>query len=96
MEKETAINILEALANGCNPQTGELLENESILNERNVIRALQFAIDNLNVGKKEIPSIQIPKEDIDYSIRLFKEITGSVTAKKVSAFYWELENSNLY
>ncbi|MEJ8756811.1 hypothetical protein WG947_07395 [Pontibacter sp. H259] len=48
MDKEEAYNILDALAEGCSPFTGEQLENDSILNERKVIRALQIALDALN------------------------------------------------
>ncbi|RIJ42653.1 hypothetical protein [Pontibacter oryzae] len=49
MNKEEAYIILDALAEGCSPFTGEFLENDSILNERKVIRALQVALDALNV-----------------------------------------------
>jgi len=45
------IEILEALASGCSPKTGEIANNDSILNEREVIRALQFAIDELRKDK---------------------------------------------
>ncbi len=47
MDKSKTIEILEALASGCSPTTGEMVGNESILNERDVIRALQIAIDEL-------------------------------------------------
>ena len=47
MNKIEAIQILEALASGCSPSTGEILTKDAVLNERNVIRALQIAIDEL-------------------------------------------------
>jgi len=47
MDKNTTIEILEALASGYSPKTGEMLPDESVLNEREVIRAIQIAIDEL-------------------------------------------------
>ena len=47
MDKNTTIEILEALASGYSPKTGEMFPDESVLNEREVIRALQIAIDEL-------------------------------------------------
>lgn len=62
-----SISILEALASGCSPDTGEVLE-DGILNDRDVIRALQFAIDELKkqepVKKKQGQSK--PWEDLDF------------------------------
>jgi hypothetical protein len=52
MDKNRTIEILEALASGCSPKTGEMTSDESILNERDVIRALQFAIDELKKESK--------------------------------------------
>lgn len=70
MDKNTTIEILEALASGYSPKTGEMLPDESVLNEREVIRALQIAIDEL---KKDIVfkvAQKKPKDDkykeIDY------------------------------
>jgi hypothetical protein len=47
MNREEAISILDALAEGCSPFTGEMLHDHSLLNERKVIRALQVAMDAL-------------------------------------------------
>jgi hypothetical protein len=47
MRREEAISILDALAEGCSPFTGEVLQDHSLLNERKVIRALQLAMDAL-------------------------------------------------
>ena len=70
MDKNTTIEILESLASGYSTKTGEMLPDESVLNEREVIRALQIAIDEL---KKDIVfkvAQKKPKEDkyteIDY------------------------------
>lgn len=49
MNKKEAYSILDALAEGCSPFTGEVLQDHPILNERRVIRALQIALDALNV-----------------------------------------------
>lgn len=55
MDATKATSIFEALASGCSPTTGQLIENDSVLGERDVIRALQFAIDELSDGKKRKP-----------------------------------------
>ncbi len=52
MDIAKTIFILEVLASGCSPRTGEVLTNDSVLNERDVIRALQIAIDELKHGIK--------------------------------------------
>ena len=59
--------ILEALASGCSPHTGEILE-DGILNDRDVIRALQFAIDELKKHEpvKKISGKSKPWKDIDF------------------------------
>lgn len=69
MKIEKALETLEALASGCSPQTGELVESESVLNERDVIRALERAIyelerlhnlkDELNERDLEKPELKI-------------------------------------
>ncbi|WP_162055407.1 hypothetical protein [Pontibacter pamirensis] len=59
MNREEAYTILDALAEGCSPFTGELLEDHPILNERKVIRALQLALDALDVkshGSQQQPA----------------------------------------
>jgi hypothetical protein len=50
MDKTRTIEILEALVSGRSPKTGEILDGYSILNERDVIRALQIAIEELKVS----------------------------------------------
>jgi hypothetical protein len=57
MDIAKTIEILEALASGCSPKTGEMVGDDSVLNEREVIRALQFAIDVLKRDKLIAPII---------------------------------------
>jgi hypothetical protein len=68
MDKNTTIEILEALASGYSPKTGEMLPDESVLNEREVIRALQIAIDEL---KKDLVNKVAQKKQKDEK---YKEI----------------------
>ena len=72
MDKNTTIEILEALASGCSPKTGEILPAESVLNEREVIRALQIAIETLknDLGTKVVP--KKPTDDKYKEIDYFK------------------------
>ncbi|RYF90451.1 MAG: hypothetical protein EOO03_03695, partial [Chitinophagaceae bacterium] len=62
MTKTEAYVILDALAEGCSPFTGELLPDHALLNERKVIRALQMALDALNAAPiKPIVTAEIPE-----------------------------------
>ncbi len=45
MTLEEALKILDNLAAGYHPETGELLPNDSVCNSRSVIRVLQMSID---------------------------------------------------
>lgn len=72
MDKNTTIEILEALASGYSPKTGEILPDESVLNEREVIRALQFAIDELKKVVVEKVASKKPKDDRFKEIDYFK------------------------
>jgi hypothetical protein len=93
MDINSAIRILEMLAAGCSPATGELISDESVLNERDVIRALQIAIDNL---KKDAPvpglsinnsSVEIEEEDIKAAIHLFLEQDNAPTENRLTGFF---------
>ncbi|PIE47599.1 MAG: hypothetical protein CSA42_02175 [Gammaproteobacteria bacterium] len=88
MDINKTIEILEALASGCSPTTGEMIENESILNERDVIRALQIAIDKLKTNKlKTISDVKIDETDIKSVIELFKEEEQNPTSNKLVGFF---------
>jgi hypothetical protein len=75
MDKNTTIEILEALASGYSPKTGEMLPDESVLNEREVIRAIQIAIDEL---KKDTVTKIVQKKQKDEK---YKEIDYFKTEK---------------
>jgi hypothetical protein len=47
MNNQQALPVLQALARGIDPETGEVLGDQSPFNNVTVIRALQFAIDLL-------------------------------------------------
>lgn len=88
MNFEKAIQILEALASGCSPLTGELIPNDNILNDRDVIRALQFAIDNLQKDQAEKSTdIEIDESDIQEALQLFKEQDRNPTANNLTGFF---------
>lgn len=91
MTTNESIEILEALASGYSPITGEILDNESVLQERNVIRALQIAIDQL---KREHPQeqqynteIKIPDEEIISAIELFKGQKQKATPNQLACLF---------
>ena len=88
MDINSAIKILEALAAGCSPTTGEIIPNESVLNERNVIRALQIAIDNLKKGAPANDGgVGICEEDINTAITLFLEHESTPTENRLTDFF---------
>jgi len=84
MDRNKTIEILEALASGCSPITGETI-NESLLNERVVIRALQAAIDLLKNDTINIVSrIEISEKDIKAAIQLYKQQNQNPTSHKLT------------
>lgn len=89
MTTNESIEILEALAAGYSPITGEILDHENVLHERNVIRALQIAIDQL---KKDLPQkpqnkIEIPDEEITTAIELFKAQKQKATPNQLACLF---------
>ena len=52
MELSTAKQILSLLADGIDPETGEILPEDSVCNQPEVIRALHFALDCLSNQKQ--------------------------------------------
>ena len=99
MKINRTIEVLEALASGCSPQTGELIKNESVLNERDVIRALEKAISELERIKNsdknhiEIPSeietdeLNINEEEIKRVIELFQSVEYNPTYNRLTHFF---------
>lgn len=87
MDRDKTIEILEALASGCSPITGETI-NESILNERVVIRALQAAIDLLKNDKTNtVSEIEISEKDINAAILLYKQQNQNPTSHKLTGLF---------
>ena len=54
MEKSKAIDILKLLADGVHPATGEQLDKDHVINEPEVIRALNSAVETLVSEEKKI------------------------------------------
>ena len=44
MDRNVALGILSALADGCDPETGEVFPHEHVLQQPNVIRALGLSV----------------------------------------------------
>lgn len=82
--------ILEALASGYSPATGAIIENESVLNERNVIRALQIAINRLKREEDAMPqqtAVEISDEEINTAMRLFEDHNTSPAHGRLACFF---------
>ncbi len=88
MDINQTINVLEALASGYSPSTGELI-SESVINERIVIRALQIAIDELKKGNFHYNAsiINIDLESIQYAIKLLSSEGMNVSANNLTGFF---------
>jgi hypothetical protein len=87
MKIEKALETLEALASGCSPQTGELVENESVLNERDVIRALERAIyelERLNTLKDELNERDIENSEIKTNNKGIKKNEVETNIKEIN------------
>ncbi|NTS77493.1 hypothetical protein HR060_11530 [Catenovulum sp. SM1970] len=63
MNQENVISILEGLANGLNPVTGEILPSNSPYNEPEVIRALFQAINLIPKARKPKKTIQQKQQE---------------------------------
>jgi len=88
MDINKAIKILELLASGHSPATGEMINDESVLNERDVIRALQIAIDHLKTGGAEIRvDIEFPEDDIKNVFQLYKENEENPSVNSLVGFF---------
>jgi len=91
MNKEEAITILDALAAGCSPFTGELLADHPMLNDRKVIRALQMALDALAsvTTTKTQPKEAVAPEykTLVAALEIMKEAGISPSYSKVTRFF---------
>lgn len=89
MDSNEAKRILELLAKGVNPVTGEIVPADSPLNEREVIGALHFALARLEAtaqaGKdtdrpENAGTAWAPEEDAD----LLKGFDGGMTPRELA------------
>lgn len=88
MNLNETITVLEALASGCSPTTGAVVAQESVLNEREVIRALQVAIEQLkNEPAKKTQEINIDAAEIRAVIHLLSEQQQTATQNKLADFF---------
>lgn len=88
MDITKAIEVLDALASGCSPITGEVIVGETILNEREVIRSLQIAIDYL---RAKLPLnkgvIEITDDEILKMQNLFAEKSIKISENNFTGFF---------
>jgi hypothetical protein len=96
MKLDRVMEILEALASGCSPQTGEMIKDDSVLNERDVIRALEKAISELDkisdssnssIKISHFQKIKISLQEVDYVIKLFQSVDYSPSYSLLTHFF---------
>ena len=63
MDQEKAYSIIDALANGINPNTGEFFPEDSPYNNPDVIRALFCVLRNKPTQKKQKKSLEEKQQD---------------------------------
>ncbi len=85
MTQSQAREILEALADGCSPLSGEVLPEDHILMEESVIEALLIAIELLR-GKVPKAVLDIDEEDIRYAVAAFETVDMNPTANRLATF----------
>lgn len=88
MTKSEALKILDALADGCDPTTGEVLKEDIIFADRKVIRALQMGIDAIDRSMVFIDDIkeEISEEAIREINILFDKSLINLTIKRTARF----------
>ena len=87
MDTRATIEILEALASGYSPITGEMLNADSVLVERDVIRALPIAVIELENISTDPINVEICEYEINEVIQLFNEHTLNFTPSRLSGFF---------
>lgn len=89
MEKEKAIFILDALASGSVPQTGEVLKGHQILKEEEVVRALQEAVLTLKLAnrQKTYGPVHLEEEKIVEVMAFFFGIERNPNPHRLAQFF---------
>ncbi len=85
MTQTEAREILEALADGCSPFSGEVLPEDHILMEEPVIEALLIALEALR-GKSPKVMLDIAEDDIQTAVAAFELADINPTANRLATF----------
>lgn len=85
MTQSEAMAILEAMADGCDPLTGEALPVDHVLMEESVMEALLIALESLR-GKPAPAEIDLPTDDLMTAIEVFRALHINPTANRVGGF----------
>ena len=86
MIDEKQIDILEALASGFSPITGELLEESSIVRDASVVSALREIVDKLKTKSQFSDEINISQDQINVVVELFRSRNVNVTSNRLASF----------
>ncbi|MEJ2054659.1 MAG: hypothetical protein P8X42_12135 [Calditrichaceae bacterium] len=87
MDKYKALQILEALADGCSPETGEILGKDNLINNSRVNSALNIAITELKRSAVKADEVNIEDQDIKDAISLFKEYFLKPSPNRLIGFF---------
>ena len=70
MNKSKAIDILKSLADGMHPLTGEQLEKNHVVNEPDIIRALNTAVGALSSDETKIRPLSALQPVLPFPFRV--------------------------
>ena len=85
MTTTEALRILEAMADGCHPITGEVLNLDHVLMQEEVIEALLIAVDAVQ-GKSLGAEVLLDEADLLEAVAFYRTQEINPTAHRVSAF----------
>lgn len=86
MTEAEAREILEALADGCSPFSGEVLPADHLLLDETVMEALLIAIEALR-GKGKPEGIELPHEEVLAAVDAFVQVDKKPTAISLANFF---------
>jgi len=88
MDKQKALEVIEALANGIDPTTGEVFSDDSPFQNVQVTRALFFALKELKETKaKKGPANQGARWTADDDARLKTDFESGIKLKDLATQY---------
>lgn len=91
MDRKRAYEIINALAEGVNPLTGEILPDDHLCNTGDVLRALQFAANSLNKKKQNPPENAGKPWSEEDDDKLCKMFDAGISNREIKQYFKRTE-----